>query len=101
MCVQVRPPSVVLYAPSPCMMLPRNCTSPMPTYTTSGFCSHTPIEPTDELVKWRSLMARQVVPPSVVFQTPPPVAPNQYSLGRLELPDAAIDRPPRTGPTLR
>src|SRR5688500_13319968 len=87
--------------PSPCMMLPRNWTSPIPTYTTSGFCSQTPIEPTDELVKKRSDIDRQVVPPSLVFQTPPPVAPNQYSLMRVELPPTAIERPPRTGPTLR
>jgi hypothetical protein len=73
----------------------------MPTYTTSGFASHCPIAPTDELVKCVSDIGRQVVPPSVLFHTPPPVAPNQYSNGRALVPATAIERPPRTGPTLR
>jgi hypothetical protein len=46
-------------------------------------------------------MGFHVVPPSVDFQAPPPVAPNQYSFGRASLPSAAIDRPPRAGPTFR
>ena len=33
------------------------------------------LAPTDELRKSRSETARHVVPPSIVFQTPPPVAP--------------------------
>ena len=48
-----------------------------------------------------SVIGAQVVPPSVVFHAPPPVVPNQYSLGRASLPPAAIERPPRAGPTLR
>src|SRR4051812_18947797 len=60
-----------------------------------------PTDPTDDMVILPSVIGAQVVPPSVVFHAPPPVAPNQYSLGRASLPSAAIDRPPRAGPTLR
>jgi hypothetical protein len=83
------------------MTLPRSCTSPIPAYTTSGLASHTPMAPTEELLKARSDMGRQVVPPSVVFQIPPPVAPNQYSSGRRVVPATAMDLPPRLGPMLR
>ena len=60
-----------------------------------------PIDPIDDIVILPSVIGFQVVPPSVVFHAPPPVAPNQYSLGRASLPSAAIDRPPRAGPTFR
>src|SRR6059058_6105702 len=100
-CVQLLPPSVVFHTPSPCMMLPRSSVSHIPTYTTSGLASQTATAPTDELVSARSVIARQVVPPSVVFQRPPPVAPNQYSSGRFWLPATACERPPRLGPMLR
>src|SRR4029079_15817263 len=53
----------------------------------------------DEVVILPSVIGFQVVPPSVVFHAPPPVAPNQYSFGRESLPSAEIDRPPRAGPT--
>src|SRR4051794_29188321 len=100
-CVHVFPPSVVFQTPLPCMMLPRSSVSPIPTYTTSGLASQTATAPTDELVSARSVIGRQVVPPSVVFQRPPPVAPNQYSSGRFWLPATACERPPRLGPMLR
>jgi len=47
----------------------------MPMKTTSGFDSETATAPTDALVSWLSVIGAQVVPPSVVFQRPPPVAP--------------------------
>ena len=40
----------------------------------------------------------QVVPPSVVFHRPPPVAPNQYSSGRARLPATACERPAAVQP---
>ncbi len=58
-------------------------------------------EPIDEVVILPSVIGAQLEPPSVVFHAPPPVAPNQYSSGRVSLPAVAIDRPPRAGPTLR
>src|SRR6187397_718415 len=60
-----------------------------------------PTDPIDDIVILPSVIGFHVVPPSVDFQAPPPVAPNQYSFGRASLPSAAIDRPPRAGPTLR
>ena len=51
--------------------------------------------------KKRSVIGAHVCPPSVVFITPLPVVPNQYSLGLATLPAAATDRPPRGGPTSR
>src|SRR5262245_24738209 len=80
------------------MMFPRSSVSPIPTYTTSGFDSATATAPTDEDEKDLSETGRQVTPPSVVFQSPPPVAPKSYSSGRLPLPATACDRPPRAGP---
>jgi hypothetical protein len=47
----------------------------MPTYTTSGSASQTPIEPTDELMNQPSLTGLQLLPASVVFHNPPPTAP--------------------------
>src|SRR6185503_2799371 len=58
-----------------------------------------PTEPTEDMVILPSVIGFHVVPPSVDFHAPPPVAPNQYSFGRASLPSAAIDRPPRAGPT--
>src|SRR6187431_3289930 len=60
-----------------------------------------PTDPIDDIVILPSVIGFHVVPPSVDFHAPPPVAPNQYSFGRASLPSAAIDRPPRAGPTLR
>src|SRR6185436_16635180 len=60
-----------------------------------------PTDPIDDIVILPSVIGVHVVPLSVLFHAPPPVAPNQYSLGRASLPSAAIDRPPRAGPTLR
>ena len=74
-CVQVFPPSADLYTPSPWMMLPRSWTSPIPTYTTSGFDSATATAPTDDVFRNLSAAGLHVVPPSVVFHRPPPVAP--------------------------
>src|SRR5215203_5719124 len=83
------------------MMLPRMSDSPPPMYTTSGFEGQMPTEPIDDMVILPSVIGFQVVPPSVLFHAPPPVAPNQYSFGLASLPSAAIERPPRAGPTLR
>jgi hypothetical protein len=60
-----------------------------------------PSEPIDEVVILPSVIGSQLLPPSVVFHAPPPVAPNQYSFGRASLPPTAMDRPPRAGPMLR
>src|SRR3954469_1706689 len=67
----------------------------------SGFDSETATAPTDELVIRPSVSGAHFAPPSVVFQRPPPAAPKYASLGRPLAPDTAIDRPPRSGPTLR
>src|SRR6266849_5764343 len=83
------------------MMLPRMQDSPIPMYRTPGFDSATATAPTDELFSWPSVMGAQCVPPSVVFQSPPPTAPKYASFGRPLTPDTAIDRPPRRGPMLR
>src|SRR6267154_1685948 len=46
-------------------------------------------------------VAVHVLPPSVVLNTPPPVLPIQYSLGRLADPATAMLRPPRKMPISR
>src|SRR3954471_19258569 len=75
--------------------------SPMPMKTTSGFDSETATAPTDALCTCPSVTGVHVAPPSVVFQSPPPVAPKYPSRGRPFTPVIAIDRPPRSGPILR
>src|SRR5262245_34191963 len=67
----------------------------------SGFDSDTATAPTDELPICPSVTGAQVVPPSVVFHSPPPVAPKYASRGRPRTPLTAIERPPRSGPMLR
>ena len=47
----------------------------------SGFDWQTASAPIDELVILPSVIGSQLLPPSVVFHAPPPVAPNQYSFG--------------------
>jgi hypothetical protein len=47
----------------------------MPTYTTLGSDSDTAIAPTEPVLKVLSETDSQFEPPSVVFQTPPPVPP--------------------------
>jgi hypothetical protein len=49
--------------------------SPVPMKMMSGFDSETATAPTDALVICPSVIGAHVVPPSVVFQSPPPVAP--------------------------
>src|SRR6059058_3242612 len=83
------------------MMLPRISASPMPMYTTSGFDSETATAPTEELLILPSVTGVHVSPPSVVFHSPPPVAPKYASRGRPRTPLTAIDRPPRSGPRPR
>src|SRR5438067_5508508 len=92
--VQVLPPSVVFHTPSPCDTLPRIGNSPVPTYTMSCFDSETPIAPIGP-PKYLSVTGSHVLPPSVLLKTPPPVVPNQYSLGRAAEPATATLRPPR------
>src|SRR6478735_7520979 len=48
-----------------------------------------------------SVTGIQLSPPSVVFQSPPPVAPKYPSFGRPLTPLMVIERPPRSGPILR
>src|SRR5437899_3200412 len=67
----------------------------------SGFDSDTATAPTDELVSWPSVTGAHFAPPSVVFQSPPPTAPKYASRARPLTPDTAMERPPRSGPTLR
>src|SRR2546421_10461867 len=98
--VHVLPPSVVFQTPSPWDTLPRMGYSPVPTYTTSGFDSLTPIAPIVP-PKYLSVTGSQVLPPSVVLKTPPPVVPIQYSLGRDAEPAPATERPPRKMPISR
>src|SRR5216110_877973 len=98
--VQVLPPSVVFQTPSPAATLPRIGYSPVPTYTTSGFDSLTPIAPIVP-PKYLSVTGSQVAPPSVVLKTPPPVVPIQYSLSRAAEPATATERPPRKIPISR
>ena len=50
---------------------------------------------------WPSVTGAHFAPPSVVFQRPPPTAPKYDSFARPFTPETAIDRPPRSGPTLR
>src|SRR6185436_20878009 len=83
------------------MMLPRMQDSPIPIQTTLGFASDTATAPTEELVIWPSVTGAQLLPASVVFQSPPPTAPKYASRGRPFTPDTAIERPPRAGPMLR
>src|SRR5260370_38118951 len=96
----VLPPSVVFQMPSPWDTLPRMGNSPVPTYTMSGFDSDTPIAPTVP-PKYLSVTGSQLLPPSVLLKTPPPVVPNQYSLGRAAEPATATLRPPRESPISR
>ncbi len=49
--------------------------SPMPMNTTSGSDSETATAPTDALDTWPSVTGTQLLPASVVFQSPPPTAP--------------------------
>src|SRR6476619_2543554 len=100
-CVQVLPASVDLSTPSPAMLLPRMHDSPIPMYTTSGFDSDTATAPTDALFTWPSVTGVQLMPPSVVFHSPPPTAPKYASRGRPFTPLTAMERPPRSGPMLR
>src|SRR6266550_3785662 len=83
------------------MMLPRMHDSPIPMKTILGSDSATATAPTDALLTWPSVTGTQVSPPSVVFQRPPPVAPKYPTLGWPFTPLVAIERPPRSGPTLR
>src|SRR4051812_24856811 len=83
------------------MILPRMHDSPMPMNTVSGRDSDTATAPTDELVSWPSVVGAHVMPPLIVFHNPPPLAPKYATFGWPFTPDTAIDRPPRSGPTLR
>src|SRR5260370_41221677 len=91
--VQVLPPSVVFQTPSPCDTLPRIGNSPVPTYTMSPLDSETPIAPTLP-PKYLSVTGNHVLPPSVVFKTPPPTGPTQYSLWPAPEPSTPPRRPP-------
>src|SRR6185436_15751334 len=82
-------------------MLPRMHDSPMPMNSTSGEDSDTATAPTDELLIRPSVTGAHRAPASVVFQSPPPVAPKYASRGRPLTPETAIERPPRSGPMLR
>ena len=70
-CFHVLPPSAERYTPLPQLTEFRGFPSPVPTYTTSGFPWHTATAPM-HCVGWSSKTEVKVVPPSVVFHTPPP-----------------------------
>ncbi len=67
----------------------------------SGLEAATAIAPMVAVWKKPSETFFQVVPASVVFQTPPPVAPIQKVVGWAGWPATAVTRPPRNGPTRR
>ena len=74
-CSHVSPASRLRYTPSPGMMLPRMQVSPVPMKTRSGSVSETATAPTEADVILKSVTGHQFSPPSVVFHSPPPVAP--------------------------
>src|SRR5947208_15256737 len=92
--VHVFPPSVVFQTPSPWDTLPRIGNSPVPTYTTSGFDSETPIAPMVP-PKYLSVTGSQVLPPSVLLKPPPRVLPDQHSVWRAAEPAAPAQGAPR------
>ena len=72
---QVAPASVDLYTPSPMMSDSRTAhPSPVPAHTTFVLLCATASAPM-ACTGWLSKMGRKVVPPSVVFQTPPDAEP--------------------------
>jgi hypothetical protein len=74
MCCQVRPPLVDLWTPLPHICERSEFRSPVPIQTmfvSDGATATSPIDCTPV----ESEMARQVVPPLLVFQTPPPAVP--------------------------
>src|SRR5207245_7010793 len=66
----------------------------------SGLDSLTPIAPIVP-PKYLSLIGSHACPPSLLLNTPPPVVPIQYSLGRDAEPATATRRPPRKIPISR
>src|SRR5262245_14931552 len=91
------PASTDFHMPSPELTLPRHVCSPPPANTTLaslGATATAPIEPP----KNPSLTFFQFLPASVVFQTPPPVPPNQNVSRCPRTPVTAPTRPPRNGP---
>ena len=57
------------------MTLLRMAALPVPTHTMSGFDSATAMAPIDPVSIWPSPTGVHSAPQSVVFHTPPPVAP--------------------------
>ena len=74
MLVQVFPASSNLYTPSPCEMLQRMQASPVPTYKMFGSDAATATLPIDDTA-CLSKIGVHVIPPFVVFHTPPAAAP--------------------------
>src|SRR6266480_7857419 len=76
MLVQVSPPSIDLYTPSPSETLLRVHASPVPTQITFGFFGSIVTAPID----WTGCLSNtglKVVPPFNDFQTPPLAAPTK------------------------
>src|SRR5262245_34440996 len=67
----------------------------------SGLDSLTATAPTEEVLICPSVTGAHVVPPSIVFHNPPPVAPKYASFLRPFTPLTAMERPPRSGPIER
>ncbi len=69
-CAQVLPPSVDFQTPLPQLVDCRLLLSPPPAHTRFGSCCDTVTSPND-IRPWSCSIGSQVVPPDVVFQTPP------------------------------
>ena len=92
MLVQLRPPSVDRYTPSPQELARVLAGSPVPTQTTSGSDGATataPVEAEPSVLK----MGSYVVPWLVVFQTPPPAVVRYWVLGSDSTPTTVHARP--------
>ena len=95
---QLLPASSLRQIPlSPSLTFPLKVASPSPAYkilSSLGATAIAPIEPP----KYLSEIFFQLLPPSVVFQTPPPVAPKKKVFLFLKLPATLPLRPPLKGP---
>src|SRR5688500_2446991 len=97
---QVIPPSVDLYMPQPGSMELREFGSPVPRYTvcvSDGAMAIAPVEAQGYVSK----VGRNVIPPLVVFQTPPAAAETK-KVADPGIPSMSVTRPSKfAGPTVR
>src|SRR5947209_1041126 len=90
--VQLLPPSIDLYTPSPHETLLRGFASPVPTQTMSGFEGATATAPR-ETVACLSNTHSQVVPLLTVFHNPPDALATYMVLGRRSTTATSVMRP--------